>query len=185
MDKQKKEKWANKDLWNESEFQALCCGLEPDAGRRDTPELNVAIEAIRRAAYVKAIPSLDPPDMTDGDKLYYRARFFVPCQVVAWANKHFPEFPFSHEDIPQVQLNDIGLGQKERDVLLRMIGALALLLAKKFQKYESGKKPNALQIAKDVCILAEETEDVNRYGIQKSNLREKISIGVNLLVPPN
>jgi len=165
MDKQKKEKWANKDLWSESEFQALCCGLEPNVGRRDTPELNEAIEAIRRAAYVKVIPSIEPPDMTDGDKLYYRARFFVPCQVVAWANKHFPQFPFSHEDIPPASTNEVKMGDGARDTLLRTIGGLALVIAEKAKKYKKGNKPNSMQIANDISDLLGSTH-TDKYVIQ-------------------
>jgi hypothetical protein len=181
MDKQKKEKWANKDLWSESEFQALCCGLEPDTGRRDTPELNEAIEAIRRAAYVKVIPSIDPSDMTDGDKLYYRARFFVPCHVIAWANKHFPEFPFNPEDFSDLAIGKPDLGERERETLLKMIGALAMLVANKGGKYKKKDDPNALQISEDVTSLFEETDKFDKHGLSSRNLREKISEGINFL----
>lgn len=184
MDKQKKEKWANKDLWSESEFQALCCGLEPDAGRRDTPELNEAIEAIRRAAYVKVIPSAEPVDMTDGDKLYYRARFFVPCQVVAWANKHFPEFPFKPEDIPNSSPDKPEMGARERAILLRMIGALTLVLAQKHGKYRKGdEKPNCAQISNDVVSILELGGFSKNYGLKVSNLRARMSEGIDLLAP--
>ncbi len=181
MDKQKKEKWANKDLWSESEFQALCCGLEPDVGRRDTPELNEAVEAIRRAAYVKVIPSIEPPDMTDGDKLYYRARFFVPCQVVAWANKHFPEFPFKPEDITDTATAKSEMGVRERGTLLKMIGALALLISNKGGKYKKGDNINSIQIAEDVVSLFEDEDKFDKRGLSVTNLRNRMSEGLELL----
>ncbi len=183
MEKQKKEKWANKDLWSESEFQALCCGLEPDVGRRDTPELNEAIEAIRRAAYVKVIPSVEPADMTDGDKLYYRARFFVPCQVFVWANKHFPQFPFRPEDIPNSVPDKPEIGERERDTLLKMIGALALLIANKGGKYKKGDNINlnSIQVADDVISLFEGVDKIDKRGLSLSNLRNRMSEGLGLL----
>ncbi len=181
MDKQKKEKWANKDLWSESEFQALCCGLEPDVGRRDTPELNEAIEAIRRAAYVKVIPSIEPPDMTDGDKLYYRARFFVPCQVVAWANKRFPKFPFTLADIPNSVPDKPEIGGRERDTLLKMIGALALLIANKGGRYKNGDNINSLKIAEDIVPLFKDLDKFDNRGLSVTNLRNRMSKGLELL----
>lgn len=181
MEKISKSKWANKDLWSEAEFQALCCDLEPNAGRPNTPELNEAIEAIRRAAYVKVIPFVEPADMTDGDKLYYRARFFLPSQVVVWANKHFPQFPFKPEDIPNPDTDKPDMGERERDTLLKMIGVLALLIANKGGKYKKGNNINSIQIAEDVVSLFEGEDKLNNRGLSITNLRNRMSEGVELL----
>lgn len=181
MDKAAKNKWANKDLWDESEFQALCCGLEPNKSRPNTQELNEAIEDIRRAANVAVIPSISPPDMKDGDKFYYKARFFVPSQVLPWASKRFPKFPFTLEDISPVVTNGEKMGDGARDTLLKMIGILALALSEKAPKFQIGGEPNGVQISNEVLALLEKNNGFNKHGLSYSNLREKISEGLALL----
>ena len=93
MEQQVIENWARKDLWSEGELGALCCGLEPNAARSSTEDLNNAAEAIRRAVLNKTLACVCPTDATAGDKLYGHARFFRPADAIQWAASKFPNLP--------------------------------------------------------------------------------------------
>lgn len=91
-------RWIDKDLWSEADLSALCCGLVPQSSRPRTAELSEAEEDIRRAILAKALPVICPTDANAADKLYGRARFFVPKAAAIWAEKKFPQFPFASSD---------------------------------------------------------------------------------------
>lgn len=105
-DKAKLDQWRKEDLWSEADLQALCCGLEPNAGRAATVPLNEAAEKIRRAVLAKALPVASAPvDATDGDHMYGHSRFFDPATATQWAAERFQAFPFTIGDFePQDRL---------------------------------------------------------------------------------
>jgi hypothetical protein len=72
-------------------------------------------------------------------------------------------------------------GTRERETLLRQLGALALLLSAKSSLYRRGDKPNARQIAAAVADMADALPDADRHGLSSANLRKNISEGVSLL----
>jgi predicted trehalose synthase len=76
---------------------------------------------------------------------------------------------------------DAQLTETERDKYLRLIGALALLLAEKSNRYQRGKNPNASQIAEAVGETLDLLPDTKTRGLGSSNIRECIRAGINLL----
>ncbi|WP_345798414.1 hypothetical protein [Castellaniella sp. MT123] len=70
----------------------------------------------------------------------------------------------------------------ERDRLLRLVGALALLLAERPGRYRRGDRPNALQIAEATAELMSAMPDANSRGLGNSNIRASVSEGVTLLL---
>lgn len=76
---------------------------------------------------------------------------------------------------------DTGLGAKERESLLKQIGALAALLSTYSNAYKRGGRPNASQIASAVGTLVEQMPDANLHGLGQSNIRGNITEGLSLL----
>lgn len=72
--------------------------------------------------------------------------------------------------------------ESERTRLLKQVGALALLLAEKSNKYKNGTKPNGHQIAEATLEILEAIPDVSKRGVGKSNLRASIAEGLELLM---
>ncbi|MEX3852648.1 hypothetical protein AB3X94_01030 [Paraburkholderia sp. BR10923] len=72
-------------------------------------------------------------------------------------------------------------GTRERETLLRQLGALALLLSAKASLYRRGDRPNARQIAAAVADMADALPDADRHGLSSANIRKNISEGVSLL----
>ena len=69
----------------------------------------------------------------------------------------------------------------ERDILLKQIGSLSLVLAEKSNRYKRGGKPNALQIAKDTVEILDALPDADTRGVGSSSIRESIHAGIELL----
>jgi len=72
-------------------------------------------------------------------------------------------------------------GKRERETLLKQVGAMATLLAEKAALYRRGEKPNASQIADAVVDLVAEIPDVNCNGLGRSSIRASVTEGVDLL----
>lgn len=72
-------------------------------------------------------------------------------------------------------------GKRERETLLKQVGAMATLLAEKAALYRRGEKPNASQIAEAVVDLIAEIPDVNSSGLGRSSIRANVTEGINLL----
>ncbi|MGF6974923.1 hypothetical protein QFZ94_003373 [Paraburkholderia sp. JPY465] len=75
----------------------------------------------------------------------------------------------------------VSSGQKERETLLKQIGALATLVASHANMYRNGDKPNGNQIAIAVGDLVTQMPDSNTHGLSQSNVRANIKEGVSLL----
>lgn len=114
---------------------------------------------------------------------------FSPCSV--WAVSYEPPRVVSIADIvirPEeaasfkiaVDVSD-PMSPSERSRLLRLIGAMAVLLAQKANKYTSGGHPNASQIADAVGELLDALPDANSLGLGNTNVRTTISSGIELL----
>lgn len=78
-------------------------------------------------------------------------------------------------------VNQSNLNSDREHLLLKHIGALALVLAEKSKLYKCGDKPNALQIAIKAEELLKDLPDANSYGVGKSKIRESVSAGLDLL----
>lgn len=76
------------------------------------------------------------------------------------------------------------LGNRERDTLLRMLGALTLALARTGPKFQNGDKPNFAQIAATAILAVEALPDARKPGLSDSNLRDKLAEGVAALKRP-
>ncbi|MEX3896322.1 hypothetical protein AB4Y34_12735 [Paraburkholderia sp. BR10954] len=72
-------------------------------------------------------------------------------------------------------------GTRERETLLRQLGALALLLSARASLYRRGDRPNARQVAAAVADMADALPDADRHGLSSANIRKNISEGVSLL----
>lgn len=136
-DVSKLDEWKSADLWSESDLQALCCGLVPNAGRAATEPLNDASEKIRRAVLAKKLPVASAPvDATAGDRMYDHHRFFEPAAATRWAKGKFSAFPFSASDFDggelaverkmNVPASRDDLGTRERDTLLKLVIGMAV-----------------------------------------------------------
>ncbi len=100
MDENTKSKWLAMDLWSEEEAAWLLCGVDyPGGGAPSTKEFNEASEAITRARISKRLRAECPVDASAGDRLYGHAHFFAPYDLIQWAGKRFPKFPFEAGDI--------------------------------------------------------------------------------------
>jgi hypothetical protein len=110
------QEWREQDLWTEREVQALLCGLKPNPGRPSTEETNKANEAISRAVDAGNLKPIYKTNMTTGEAVHGSPRSFKPTEVIGWAQKRFPKFPFRVEEKP--------ITQTERNTLLILIGAL-------------------------------------------------------------
>lgn len=73
------------------------------------------------------------------------------------------------------------IAESERSRLLKHIGAIALLLAEKSNRYKKGAAPNVSAIADDIVALMEALPDSNMNAARKSVLRFSITEGLKLL----
>jgi len=98
----------------------------------------------------------------------------------AWAETQGWQLPeeFPHE-IPTGK--ETPFSDTERERLLKQIAALSLLLAEKSNRYKLGDKPNKNQIAEAIQEIVDAIPDVNGRGTKKSNIRESIRVGLQLL----
>lgn len=80
------------------------------------------------------------------------------------------------------QSDDQPLIDSELQKLLKQVGALALLLTDKSNKYKRGEKPSALAIANDVQLIFDAAEFEGKGGAGSSELRSSIAKGVKLLL---
>lgn len=69
----------------------------------------------------------------------------------------------------------------ERVRLLKLVGALSLLLAEQKTMYRRGDRPNGSQLAEAVASIVEAIPDANSRGLGVSNTRASISEGLTLL----
>ncbi|QBQ97892.1 hypothetical protein [Paraburkholderia pallida] len=81
---------------------------------------------------------------------------------------------------PEAQSKE-SISNKERASLQKQIALLALVLSEKSGKYKRGDKPNASQIANAVEDMLDALTDVNRTGLSKTNIRNCIAAGLELL----
>lgn len=95
--------WLTKDAWSEHETVWLMCGKNPEAEDNAplTAQYNHAAETLRRAVLMKKLPCVAPIDAEPGDRMYGHHRFFVPAEVVRWANGKLPDFPFHPGDFAE------------------------------------------------------------------------------------
>ncbi|WP_143749304.1 hypothetical protein [Caballeronia arvi] len=84
-------------------------------------------------------------------------------------------------DEPVAERSGASNGQKERETLLKQVGALATLLSEKTSAYRRGDKPNASQIADAVEAIIGEIPDANTHGLGRSSVRASITEGIALL----
>ncbi len=86
-------RWRRKDTWTIYETAFLLCGYEPPAdmrAERQTPdEVREAAENMGRARIAGHLRTIGPED-DNGRKFMLRQR-----DVIAWAARNFPEFPFN------------------------------------------------------------------------------------------
>jgi len=77
------------------------------------------------------------------------------------------------------------LTEPERDILLKQIGLLSLVLAERVNKYKKGSgDPNVYQIANDASEIVETWEFEGKRGTSSSSIRENIARGLKLLITP-
>lgn len=114
---------------------------------------------------------------------------FSPCNV--WAVSYEQPRVVSIDDIVirteeaasfniAVDASD-PMSLSERSRLLRLIGAMAILVAQQAKKYQAGGHPNASQIADAVGDLIDALPDSNSLGLGNTNVRTTISSGIELL----
>lgn len=97
--------WAKKDLWNEAEFAALCCGLVPDergmpgdpgkVAGDDSQAIAIlrAGDDIKRGRQSGALSYIDRADASLGDRMYHCERDYRPAIAAEWAAERFSTFP--------------------------------------------------------------------------------------------
>lgn len=97
--------WAKKDLWSETEFAALCCGLVPDergkpgdpgksrSGSFQTIAIERANDDIRRGTLSRTLAFVPRNDADTAATLYGTARHYVPAVASEWAASRFDSFP--------------------------------------------------------------------------------------------
>ncbi|MDH6150491.1 MULTISPECIES: hypothetical protein [Paraburkholderia] len=73
------------------------------------------------------------------------------------------------------------LGERERETLLRQVGALAMVIAARLGRYQRGGKPNAKQIADAASEILNQLPDANRHGLSPSSIRANIKTGIDLI----
>ncbi|PTQ76188.1 hypothetical protein C8R26_1211 [Nitrosomonas oligotropha] len=91
-------------------------------------------------------------------------------------------------EVTPTMLAENQLSESERKKLLKIIGALAMLLADSKKLYKTGNKPNAKQISDSLLNMFTELEKDNedglfeKYGLASTNVRASISDGIKLLI---
>lgn len=139
--------WANKDLWSEAEFAALCCGYVPeergmpgDPGKLTGDDsqaiaVNRAADDIRRGTLSGNLAFVPRDDADTAARMYGTARHYVPAIAAEWATQRFPTtFPPSLLNAVRERAqstavtrnagSDKPLAVRERNNLLRIIRAL-------------------------------------------------------------
>ncbi len=161
------DEWKSADLWSEADLQALCCGLEPNAARSSTEELNNAQERIRRAVLAKVLPvASQPTDATDGDRMYGHHRFFEPAAATRWAASTFSAFPFRQADFKgKDRTTSQGLDPRSEATYLTIIGALLELV----RTPRSGRDSDAAVIRELIANYGD------KPGISKTTLEAKFT----------
>lgn len=170
------DEWKSADLWSEADLQALCCGLEPNAGRPCTAQLNDAAEKIRRAVLAKVLPvASQPADATDGDRMYGHYRFFDPATATSWAKPKFPAFfPYSAADFngPRAFVGAAANEMRSREsTYLNIIGALLELV---LGKTPAGN-PQSVFESQAAIIDALIAHHGTKSGISKTTLEAKFA----------
>ena len=100
-------------------------------------------------------------------------------QFVHWAQGlgwHLPiDFPHQ-QSRAATQSTD-----RERDTLIKQIGAMALVAAERSGRYQRGGLPNASAIAEAVGALVQAMPDANAHGLSSASIRKNIGDGLGLL----
>ncbi|MGH1457213.1 MAG: hypothetical protein ACRBDI_10565 [Alphaproteobacteria bacterium] len=180
------EYWAEKDYWSDRDLLNICWGGLENLTQCDDDEFSRMKNTIKQAVVSGELKE---------EKSIAGEIFFKRDNAVKWASQNLKHFPFEPEDFSPVQKKNHP-GTNKEETLLRMIGALAILISEKNAiKYKSGNKPNFSQIAEDTynkvrelnheAIKQEEKKEVKEHfkikGLKSSNLRAIISQGFKLL----
>lgn len=114
--------------------------------------------------------SISISDEISPDNIYVNAMF-----IQKWAH-HYGITDFFGE------LPNLSLTESERDILLKQIGLLSLVLAERSSMYKKGSgDPNALQIANAAAEIVEAGDFEGKRGTSSSSIRENIAKGLELL----
>lgn len=161
--------WKAKEYWSIEDVLNICWGGLEHTSPVDYDEIEDMKSRITQAISSGALKA-----NTDSGK-----PMFKRDEIVKWSAENLNNFPFKAGELPKVKVKKYS-GRNHEDTQLRMIGALALLLAQKHNKYKKGDKPNQSQIAKGVAELFEhlQSENPNLSGMGQSNLRNSISEGL-------
>lgn len=166
--------WSKKDCWSLDEVLNICWGGLEHISPDEQDEVKDMERDILRAIAAKQLkPSFVAEEV-----------FFKRDDIVKWGCENLKYFPFDIDDFPPA-IAEKHPGRNREDTQLRMIGALALLLMESRGKYKKGDLPNQSQISLSVQELLEhlQSESPNIQGLGKSNIREAIKRGLELLLP--
>lgn len=95
-------------------------------------------------------------------------------------------------EVTQFMLAENPLSENEHNKLLKIIGALAMMLANSQSKYKSGENPNKSQIYKDFIQMMDDIEHnknnkinhdfFEKAGLGSTTVKTTISKGISLLI---
>lgn len=167
--------WATKDFWSDRDLLYLCWGGLEHLTECDTDEFNRMRNKINQAV---VSGELKEEKTIAGDV------FFKRDTAVKWANENLKHFPFEPEDFFPVPPKKKRPGTDREETQLRMIGALALLLAEECDDYKKGSGiPNNNKITNAVLALFEHLQEQSPElkGLGKSSFHSAIGQGLKLL----
>lgn len=165
--------WKDRERYSSLEIAYLACGEEPknlNQSQQEAPQKVInCFKAIWRYCVEEGVA-------TKSEK--FSDRYFQKQEAIElidyFGTSGLTNFLKFTDNQP--------ISNNDRQKLLKQIGALALLLAEKSNKYKRSEKPNANQIASDVELIFDAFEFVDKKGVGKSELRESIAKGVKLLL---
>jgi hypothetical protein len=121
----------------------------------------------------RSLGTISISDEIGPDNIYVNSVF-----IKKWAH-HYGITDFFGE------LPDLSLTESERDILLKQIGLLSLVLAERVNKYKKGSgAPNVYQIANAAGEIVEASEFEGKRGTGSTSIRENIARGLKLLINP-
>jgi len=168
------------DTYTLVEAGYLVNGLNPQSPNTDHPaEVLKAIRDMKRDLKnnpyenwysYQRLQALSIGDEIPPENIYVNATF-----IRKWADN------YGATDFFNSQVSE-PLTESERDILLKHIGLLSLVLAEKGGKYKKGSgKPNASQIASEAQLLIDAGNFAGKKGTRSTLLRESIAKGLKLL----
>ena len=162
--------WSKREYWSENDILNIYFGGLENLTNIDAKEVkNVRIK-INHAVAAGEIT------IRPGDTPFKRDDF------LKWAKNHLPNFPFQSDNFEPV-IKKHHPGSKTEETQLRVIGALAILLAEKSNKLKVANKPNQSQIVSAALETLDHLQehDLNRSGLKPARFRAFVKQGVGQL----